>query len=203
MRSRSPLSRLLLELLEALDLAHQLERLARSRARAGPWNELAVAALELLQRADVLELLEQALELGARLVVLELVVAQLLDARRTAARQLSRNAALGLRRVARSPRSVERVALEVEQLLEPLGASRSSARSRLNVAVALAHRLAQLLEELVEPHDPHALELEALAQQPVERLLHVVGVREVLGRACSNTCVGGRAGRAACRPSAV
>jgi hypothetical protein len=49
------------------------------------------------------------------------------------------------------------------------------------LALAFAHRLAQRLEEVVDSHDAHALELQPVPQQPVERLLHVVGVRQVLG----------------------
>jgi len=53
--------------------------------------------------------------------------------------------------------------------------------AQVHVAIARPHLLAQLLEEVVEPHDAHALlPLEALVQQPIERLLHVVGEGEVL-----------------------
>src|SRR5688572_21934479 len=49
----------------------------------------------------------------------------------------------------------------------------------MEVAVALAQLVPELLEQLVEPDDPHAGEVGALAQQPVHRLADVVRVREV------------------------
>ena len=76
---------------------------------------------------------------------------------------------------------VERLALEIEQLLELL-AHLGQRAAEIDLAVARAHRLPQLLEKVVEPEHADALELEALMAQPVERLLHVVRVRQVLGQ---------------------
>jgi hypothetical protein len=166
-----------LELLEALHFAHQLER-GVIVERLGALEQLAVAALKALQRAHVLELLEQALELGPCILVFELVAAQLLDRVREAARQAIELLAFGLGRRVGAP--LQRVALEIEQLLQTLG-DRIEGALEIVLALALAHRLAQRLEEIVDSHDAHALELEAVAQQPVERLLDVVGIRQVLG----------------------
>jgi hypothetical protein len=76
---------------------------------------------------------------------------------------------------------LERVALEVEELLELL-AQLGERVAQVDLAVAAPHLLAQLLEEVVEAHDPDALvPLEPLVEEPVERLLHVVRERQVLG----------------------
>jgi len=83
----------------------------------------------------------------------------------------------------RSSSPVERVALRVEQLAELL-AQLSEGLAQVHLAVAAPHLLAQLLEEIVEPHDPDAvLPLEPLVEEPVERLLHVVGGRTGTRRA--------------------
>ena len=63
---------ILLELLHAIHLAHQLERLLVVQA-LGPVEQVLVALAEVFEVADVLVLLEQRLEIGARLGVLELV----------------------------------------------------------------------------------------------------------------------------------
>ena len=51
----------------------------------------------------------------------------------------------------------------------------------IEVAIALAHLLAQLLDEFLEAHHLDAVEVHPLAHHPVHRLADVVGVREVLG----------------------
>jgi len=94
------------------------------------------------------------------------------------ARQPVELLALGLRR--RVAALLERLALQVEQLLEALGHGVEGA-IEVVLPLPLAQRVAQRLEEIVDPHDAQAVELEPVAQQPVEGLLHVVGVRQVLG----------------------
>ena len=44
------------------------------------------------------------------------------------------------------------------------------------LAMALAHLLAQLLDELVEPHHAHIVEIHPLAHHPVDRLADIVGI---------------------------
>ena len=75
----------LLELLHALHLAHQLERLLVVEA-LGAVEQMLVALAEVFQVADVLVLLEQRLEIGARLGVLELVALELANRLREPAR---------------------------------------------------------------------------------------------------------------------
>ena len=71
-------------------------------------------------------------------------------------------------------------ALAIEDVLEPL-LHLGQRVLEIEIAVALADLLAQLLEKLVEAHHARAVEVEALARQPVDRLAHVVGVGEILG----------------------
>ena len=169
---------LLFEALQALHRAHQRQRfLVGERPR--PVEEVAVATREVLEIADVVELVEQALERVGRVALLEVVVAQPAERFREAMRQPIEEVVLASRlRPVLEP--VEGVAFEVEQSAELL-ADLGECMAQVHVAIARPHLLAQLLEEVVEPHDAHALlPLEALVQQPIERLLHVVGEGEVL-----------------------
>src|SRR5439155_4899504 len=78
--------------------------------------------------------------------------------------------------------AIERLALAIEELGQLL-AQLAERLAEVHLPVAAPHLRAQLLEEVVEPHDADALfPLDALVEQPVERLLHVVGEGEVLGQ---------------------
>src|SRR5207249_7078261 len=98
------------------------------------------------------------------------------DARREAAEPLAlagRGLGIG--------EAIERVALQVEQLLQLL-AQLAERLAQVDLLIATPHGLAELLQEVVEPHDTDALlPLEPLVEEPVEGLLHVVGEGEVLG----------------------
>src|SRR5439155_15658407 len=174
----------LLEALQALHLAHQLDRLAvGERLRA--LKEVAVTPLEVLEVADVLQLLEQVFERAARVVVREGMVAQLLERLGEARREAVQRLPLAGGGLA-VDEAVERVALEVEQLLQLL-AQLAESLAQVDLAIAASHCLAELLQEVVEPHDTHALlPLEPLVEEPVEGLLHVVGEGEVLGELLEN-----------------
>src|SRR5581483_7730624 len=168
---------LLLEPLQPLHLAHELDGLGvGERLRA--LEQVAEATLEVLQVAEVLELLEEVLERASR-VVLEGELFQALERLGEARRQAVEEIALAGRRLG-ILRPGERVALDVEQLLEFL-ADLGERFAQVHLTIAVPHRLADLLEEVVEAHDADTrLPLEALVQEPVERLLHVVGEGQVL-----------------------
>ncbi len=72
---------------------------------------------------------------------------------------------------------------------------------QVEVAIALAHLLAQLLEELLQAHHPHAVEIHPLPHHPVHRLAHVVGVGQIL-RQLLEHLVGVELEPLACRPTA-
>jgi len=94
-------------------------------------------------------------------------------------RQVFEEVALRLHAGRRLP-LVERIALNVEELLQAL-ADVVEGIVEIEVAVVLAQFVAQLFEEVVEAEDAHAVPFRALAHQPLERLLHVIGVGEILG----------------------
>ena len=154
-------------------------------------EEIAVAAFELLEGADVLELVEQRLVGGRGLGVLELVVRELRERVGEARRKLVEERALArgpLARCVLALEPVERLALEVEHLLELL-AHLGERGAQVDVAVALAHRLAQLLEQVVEPEHADALDLErpgaAASRAPAGRRRCRTGARTSLSNACS------------------
>src|SRR4030095_15388546 len=74
---------------------------------------------------------------------------------------------------------VEGLALDVEEVFELL-AQLGQRAAQVDVAIPPTHRLAELLQQVVEAENPDALELEALVEEPVEGLLHVVGERQEL-----------------------
>src|SRR5262249_47313465 len=108
---------LFLEALETLHLPHELDGLA-VRERLRPLEEIAVAAVEVLEVADVLELIEQVGERAAGVLVREVVVAQALEGLGDPCRELVEQLAGPGGVVAAT--LLERVALEVEELLELL-----------------------------------------------------------------------------------
>jgi hypothetical protein len=71
---------------------------------------------------------------------------------------------------------VERGALELEQLVE-LAALVVERVPQVELLVATAQLVTQLLEKIVGAEHPHTVHLHALAEQPLEGLTHVVGVR--------------------------
>ena len=144
-------------------------------------EHLAVAILEILQVADVLVLAQQLVEILARLAVLELIVGKLTQRLGELFRQVSKLLLLVLHPgLALLAAGLQRLALAVQDVLEPLLHLRHRAL-QIEVAVALADLLAQLLQKFVQTHHAGAVDIESLAGQPVHGLAHVVGVGEVLG----------------------
>jgi hypothetical protein len=168
----------LLQFLEAFDLPHQADGVVvAERLRAV--KEVAVAALKFFDVADVLQLVEQILEVAARLGVLEVVLLQLLQRLGEAVRQAGEEVPLLLRLRPRRTLLLQGVAFEVEQLIQA-PAHLVEGVVEIEGAILLPQLLAQRLQKVVEAHDAHAFPLGALPRQPLERLLNVIGVRQIL-----------------------
>ena len=164
-------------------------------------EHLAVAILEVLEVADVLVLGQQFIEVFAGLGVFEFVILQLAQRLRELARQIGKLLGLLLHPgLALLALGVQLCALAVQDVLEPLLHLRQRVLE-IEVAVALADFLAQFLEELVQAHHAGAVDIEALARQPVDRLAHVIGVGEILGELLQHL-VGVKADSSASRPIA-
>ena len=175
--------------------ARSISRISSSASlvveRLGPVEELAVAALELLERADVVELLEQRPRTRSRAsLVLEVVVARALDRVRRAGaagrRGSARFSRASVRRRRRGARRARRA--RGRGARRAARACSSSASSQVDVAVALAHA-ARAAPRGARRGPSRAMpsQSSALAQQPVERLLHVVGVATGTRRASRTT----------------
>ena len=145
-------------------------------------KHLAVAVAEVLQVADILVFGEQLVEVLARLAVFEFVILQLAQRLGEPLRQIGELLHLVLHPgLALRPPRLQRVALAIEDVLQAL-LHLGERVLEVEVAVALADLLAQLLQELVQAHHAVAVDIEALAGQPVDRLAHVVGVGQILGQ---------------------
>ncbi len=140
-----------------------------------------VAVAEVFEVADIFVLREQLLEIRFRLLVLELVVLQLANRLGKPPRHLRKLALLLLDSRLLPLERIQRVALAVEDVLEFL-LHLGERVLEVEFAVALAHLLAKLLDELLEAHHLHAVEVHPLAHHPVHRLADVVGVGHVLGQ---------------------
>ena len=170
-----PREEIFLELLQPLHLAHQFDGLAVFE-RLLSVEEIPVPPTELLEIADVTELLEEVLKIPLRVAILESVLLKLLDRLAEAQRQPVEKLAL---LVSAFAHLLQGRAFEIDDPVE-LVAQVVERMVQVELAVTLAHLLAQLLEQIVETDDPRTLPLHSLTQQPVHRLLQVVGEREVL-----------------------
>ena len=170
----------LLELAHPLHLAHQLERVLVAEA-LGTVEHVLIAIAKILEVANIFVFLEQLVEVFLRLRVLELVTLELAHRLRQPPRHPRQLALLFLDARLLSLERFQRRALAIQDILELLLHLRQRVL-QIEVAIALAHLLAQLLDELLEPHHLDAVEVHPLPHHPVHRLAHVVGVRQVLGQ---------------------
>ncbi len=170
----------LLELLEPLHLAHQLDRLLEAEA-LGAVEKMAVAIAKIFEIADVLVLFQPRIKIGLGLGVFEVVALELAERFAQPARHPRDLPLLFLDARLLALELVQGLAFAAQEVLKPL-LHLGQRALEVEFAVALAHLLANLFEELLQAHHLHAVEIQPLAHHPFHRLADVVGVGKILGQ---------------------